>query len=134
MERISDESLIQHAWAARQAACCAFSGFAVGAALEDAEGRIHTGCNVESSSYGLSCCAERVALFMALAAGAREFSRIAVVTDAPKVCPPCGACRQLLADYAPAVRVLMANATERLDLDLSQLYPYGFDQHFLAQP
>ena len=134
MQGISDDSLIQQAWAAREAACCAYSGFAVGAALEAEDGQVYTGCNVESSSYGLSCCAERVALFTALAAGARSFRRIAVVTGAPRVCPPCGACRQLLADYAPRVRVLMANATERLDLDLVELYPHGFDQNFLAQP
>jgi cytidine deaminase len=134
MQPLSDEQLVQRAWEARRAACCAYSGFAVGAALEAEDGRVFTGCNVESSSYGLSCCAERVALFSALAAGARSFRRIAVVTEAPRVCPPCGACRQVLADYAPAVRVLMANATQRLDLELAELYPHGFDQHFLARP
>lgn len=131
---ITDDELVRRAWEARRAARCDYSGFAVGAALEAADGRIFLGCNVESSSYGLSCCAERVALFKALSEGAAEFTRIAVVTGAPQVCPPCGACRQLLADYAPQVRVLMANESERLDLPFAELYPYGFDQQFLARP
>jgi cytidine deaminase len=131
---ITDDELLKLAWEARQAARCGYSGFAVGAALEAADGRIFCGCNVESSSYGLSCCAERVALFKALSEGASDFTRIAVVTAAPQVCPPCGACRQLLADYAPKVIVLMANETERQDLPFADLYPYGFDQQFLARP
>jgi homotetrameric cytidine deaminase len=134
MQRLSDEDLLREAWAARDEARCAYSGFAVGAALEAADGRVFHGCNVESSSYGLSCCAERVALFKALSEGVSQFERIAVVTEAPQVCPPCGACRQLLADYAPRVRVLMANRDQRLDLPFAELYPHGFDQQFLARP
>lgn len=134
MDRLSDEDLLREAWTAREAARCAYSGFAVGAALEAEDGRVFHGCNVESSSYGLSCCAERVALFKALSEGASRFTRIAVVTEAPQVCPPCGACRQLLADYAPRVQVLMANRGQRLDLPFAELYPHGFDQNFLARP
>ncbi|MDP2359321.1 MAG: cytidine deaminase [bacterium] len=134
MARPSDEMLLQQAWVAREQACCPYSGFAVGAALECADGAVYTGCNVESSSYGLTCCAERIALFTALAAGARSFRRIAIVAEAPRVCPPCGACRQVLADYAPGLLVLMANRTDHLTLGLDELYPHSFDQHFLAQP
>lgn len=125
------QQLLEAAWRAREQACCTYSGFAVGAALETVEGKTYDGCNVESSSYGLSCCAERVALFKALAAGERTFSRIAVVTDAGTICPPCGACRQLLSDYAPGIEVIMGNRDGSNVLQLAELYPHGFDASFL---
>jgi len=134
MAHLDDDALLDKAWAAREAACCRHSGFAVGAALEAESGAVYAGCNVECSSFGLTCCAERVALFTALSAGERAFRRIAVVTEAPRVCPPCGACRQVLSDYAPGLRVLMANRTGRLDLDLAELFPHGFDSRFLDRP
>jgi cytidine deaminase len=134
MPFLTDDELVQRAWEARSHSCSPYSGFAVGAALETAEGRVYTGCNVESSSYGLTCCAERVALFKALSDGERQFRRVAVVTGAPKVCPPCGACRQVLADYAPGIAILMANESERLASTLDELFPFGFDQNFLARP
>ena len=95
------EALIAAARAARLHAHAPFSGFLVGAALEAADGRVFTGCNVESASYGLTCCAERVALFRALTDGLRGFSAIAVVARAQGGPMPCGACRQLLREYAP---------------------------------
>jgi len=134
MPFLSDDELVQRAWEARAHSCSPYSGFAVGAALEAGDGRIFTGCNVECSSYGLTCCAERVALFKALSEGVRDFRRVAVVTTAPRVCPPCGACRQVLADWAPGIAVLMANENERLLSTLDELFPFGFDQNFLARP
>jgi cytidine deaminase len=134
MPFLTDDELVRRAWDARGHSCSQYSGFAVGAALEADDGRIFTGCNVESSSYGLTCCAERVALFKALSEGVRAFRRVAVVTAAPRVCPPCGACRQVLADYAPGIAVIMANESERILSTLDELFPFGFDQNFLARP
>ena len=111
-----------------------YSGFRVGAAIETADGHIFTGINVESSSYGLTCCAERVALFNALASGASDygFTRIAVATAAKDLTPPCGACRQVLWDYCKDIEVVLANthgqtATHRL----KDLLPHAFDSESL---
>ncbi len=131
MGRSSVEDLVRQAWRARERACAEFSGFAVGAALETEDGRVFTGCNVESTSYGLSCCAERVALFKALSEGFRSFARIAIVTGAPEPCPPCGACLQLLSDYAPGLRVVLANRRAARQLDLAELLPFGFGREYL---
>src|ERR1051326_3937087 len=90
---------------ARENAVATYSGFRVGAALETGDGRIYTGCNIENVSYGLTVCAERVALWKALSEGAREFSQIAVVTDDTKATPPCGACRQLLWEFCGDITV-----------------------------
>jgi len=123
--------LLELAWQARERAAAPYSRVAVGAALEAADGRVFLGCNVECSSYGLSCCAERVALFKAVSEGAREFVRIAVVTEAREICPPCGACRQLLADYAPRATVLLANRSASRELPFAELFPLGFNPAFL---
>lgn len=98
-------ALLQAARRARAHACAPWSKFRVGAALLTSEGRIFTGCNVESASYGLTCCAERVALFKALSEGARQFLAIAIAAPVPGGPTPCGACRQLLAEYAPGAVV-----------------------------
>lgn len=123
--------LLDLAWQARERAAAPYSRFYVGAALEAADGRVFLGCNVECSSYGLSCCAERVALFKAVSEGAREFVRIAVVTEAAEICPPCGACRQLLADYAPDALVILANRGGTKELPFAELFPHGFNPAFL---
>src|SRR6266508_5654917 len=94
-----NRELLARAAAAREQALALHSGFKAGAALETSDGRFYTGCNIENASYGLSVCAERVALWKALSEGVREFSRIAVVTNAAIITPPCGACRQLLWEY-----------------------------------
>src|SRR3989475_4050557 len=91
--------LTEKAAAARQKALAPYSGFKVGAALETRDGLVYTGCNIENASYGLSICAERVALWKALSEGAREFRAMVIVTDAEKLTTPCGACRQLLWEY-----------------------------------
>jgi cytidine deaminase len=102
--------LVRAAARARQGAVAPYSKFKVGAALLTKSGEIITGANVESASYGLTCCAERVALFNALTAGKRNFVAVAIVARAPGGPMPCGACRQLLAEYAPHARVWVADS------------------------
>jgi len=121
--------LTAKAAAARANAVAPYSGFKVGAALETKDGRIYTGCNIENVSYGLTVCAERVALWKALSEGAREFARIAIVTDAPAVTPPCGACRQLLWEYCGDIQVHL-HSLKGLDAlhQLADLFPHPFDR------
>jgi cytidine deaminase len=110
MSRTSKHDLVQAAARARQRAVAPYSKFKVGAALLTRAGEIITGANVESASYGLTCCAERVALFNALTGGRRDFVAVAVVARAPGGPMPCGACRQLLAEYAPRAVVWVADS------------------------
>jgi cytidine deaminase len=100
----------------------------VGAAVEDTDGRIFGGCNVESASYGLTICAERTALFSAIAAGSRTFRRVVVVTGADSLTPPCGACRQVLWDFCGDVDITLANLAGSIrTFRLSALFPEPFD-------
>jgi cytidine deaminase len=108
--KITPQKLIQAAAKARMGAVAPYSKFQVGAALVTPAGRIIGGANVESASYGLTCCAERVALFAALTSGHANFTAVAVVARAPDGPMPCGACRQLLAEYAPQARVYVADS------------------------
>jgi purine-nucleoside phosphorylase len=119
--------------AAREQALALYSGFKVGAALETSDGRIYTGCNIENASYGLTVCAERVALWKALSEGVREFSRIAVVTNAPVITSPCGACRQLLWEYCGNIPVLL-HSLKGIDEQhqLADLFPLPFDKTRIA--
>jgi cytidine deaminase len=107
-----EQSLVRAAAATRAHARAPYSGFKVGAAVITAAGRIYRGANVESASYGLTCCAERVALFHALTSGVRSITAVAVVARTPGGPMPCGACRQLLAEYAPAAVVIVADAED----------------------
>jgi cytidine deaminase len=109
-KRKQPDQLIAAAMAARAQAVAPYSNFQVGAALLTARGHVIRGANVESASYGLTCCAERVALFKALTEGERDFVAVAVVARAPRGPTPCGACRQLLAEYAPKATVHVADA------------------------
>ena len=129
--RLTEKALLALAWQGREQACARYSHFAVGACLECVDGSLYTGCNVESSSYGLTCCAERVALYSALADGQREFTRIAVVAETPSPCPPCGACRQVLLDYAPELEVILGNRETHLIRSIGELLPLGFNDDFL---
>lgn len=125
--------LVAAAREARANACARYSGFAVGAALLAVDGQIFRGVNVECSSYGLTCCAERVALFSALAAGARDFRGVAVVTAAQHPTPPCGACRQLLWDYGRDLEIVLANLSGAFERhSLSELLPHAFDDQNLC--
>lgn len=117
---------------ARDGAHAEYSGFKVGAALETTDGRVFTGSNVESASYGLSVCAERVALWKALSEGARDFREIAVVTDAAVITPPCGACRQLLWEYCGDIHVQLRSLRGlNADYRLADLLPFPFDDRNL---
>src|SRR5579862_143524 len=120
------------ALAARQNAQAPYSHFLVGAALEDSSGRIHTGCNVENATYGLTLCAERVAIFKAISEGAREFRRIAIATDTAVLTPPCGACRQILWEFCGDIEILMTNLEGKSEsVQLKELFPRAFDASFL---
>lgn len=126
------EALKEAALSARLRAHAPFSHFLVGAALETADGRIWPGCNVENSSYGLTMCAERTAIFSAVAAGARHFIRCAVVVDTPKLTPPCGACRQVLWDLCGDLEILLFNLEgDQATYRLTDLLPNAFDATFL---
>ena len=128
------DPLIAAATLARENAFAPFSKFQVGAALETADGVIIPGCNVESASYGLTMCAERVAIFRGVADGFRCFTRVAVVTDTPTPTPPCGACRQLLWEFAPDAEVLLANlAGDVARWTVRDLIPGAFDATQLGE-
>ena len=131
---MTPDPLIATATEARTKAFAPFSLFRVGAALEAPDGTVIPGCNVESASYGLTMCAERVAVFAGVARGFRCFKRIAIVTDTPTPTPPCGACRQILWEFAPDGEVLLANlAGTVLRFTVRELLPHGFDAKQLGE-
>ena len=126
------DPLIDAALAARLNAYAKFSSFLVGAALEDIDGRIHTGCNVENATYGLTLCAERVAVFKAISEGARKFRRVAVVADTETLTPPCGACRQILWEFCGDIPVVLVNLHGKTETyQLKDLFPKPFDVSYL---
>ena len=128
----NDSELIEAARQARRNAHAAFSGFKVGAAIETSGGKIFTGCNIENASYGLTMCAERVAIFKAISEGETEFTRLAVVADTPELTPPCGACRQIIWEFCGDVPVLMANLKDATEtVQMKELLPRAFDTKFL---
>jgi cytidine deaminase len=129
MVKIDKQRLVRAAARARERAVAPYSKFKVGAALLAKNGEIISGANVESASYGLTCCAERVALFNALTSGRKKFIAVAVVARAPGGPMPCGACRQLLAEYAPDARVLVADSralTKIREFPVRELLPLAF--------
>ena len=122
-------ALARHAREARRRAHAPFSRFKVGAALRTRDGEVITGCNIENASYGLTLCAERVAVFKAVSEGRRGFDAIAVVVDAPKLAAPCGPCRQILWEFCGDVWVHMTNLRGKaLTVRMSELLPYPFDR------
>jgi cytidine deaminase len=130
---IADQFLVESATQARDRAIAPHSQFRVGASLLCNGGKIFTGCNIESSSYGLTICAERVALFKALSEGERQFIGIVVVADTNPLTTPCGACRQVLWDFCGDIEVVMANLDGQSKLvKLSTLFPEPFGRHFLG--
>jgi cytidine deaminase len=129
---LDEAELVAAAVDARTHARAAYSNFRVGAALETTGGEVVTGCNVENATYGLTVCAERVALWKALSEGRDTFSRIAVVADTDEPTPPCGPCRQLLWEYCGDIEVVIANLSEiTRRLRLSELLPLPFDSRLL---
>lgn len=124
------DRLLSAALAARGNAYAPFSKFPVGAAIEDAAGVIHTGCNVENATYGLTICAERVALFKAISEGTRQFRRVAVA--AVSLTPPCGACRQVLWEFCGDIEISLVNLHGNVEIHrLRDLFPRPFDASYL---
>ena len=125
------DSLIAAARTAREHAHAPYSNFRVGAAVHAKSGRIFSGCNVENATFGLTLCAERVAIFKAISEGEREFDAIAVVTATDSLTPPCGACRQIIWEFCGDAEVVLANLTGRTENHrMSALFPKAFDGTF----
>jgi cytidine deaminase len=129
----STRDLLNAARAVRENAFAAFSHFKVGAALATDDGRIITGCNVENATYGLTICAERVAVFKAISEGHRRFTRVVVVADTQDPTPPCGACRQILWEFGGDLEVILGNLqAETARFRLKDLLPCPFDARLLT--
>ena len=122
------DALIAAAGKVRENAHAKFSNFKVGAAVRTPSGKVFTGCNIENATYGLTLCAERVAIFKAISEGERHFDAIAVVTDTGALTPPCGACRQIIWEFCGDVPVILGNLQGKAEaLRMSQLFPKPFD-------
>lgn len=126
------KELIEAAKNVREKAYAPYSNFRVGAAIRTKEGKIYTGCNVESASYGLTVCAERVAIWKAVSEGEQYFEEIAVVADTQELTPPCGVCRQIIWEFCGDVPVVFANLKgDSETVQMSALLPRAFDTKFL---
>lgn len=129
-----EATVIEAATNARNCALAQYSKFCVGAALEAEDGTLYTGCNIESSAYELTMCAERVTIWKALSEGARKFTRIAVVADTERLTPPCGACRQIIWEFCGDIPVVLANLRGDTEtLQMAWLLPRPFDANFLTE-
>ena len=134
MKDVEFEKLIHKAEEVRKNAYVPYSDFAVGAAIFCDNGNIYTGCNIENSSYGLSVCAERVALFKAISSGEKSFRALAISAGTIRPIPPCGACRQVLAEFNQNLEIIMtSNSGENKTYLLSELLPEPFTQDFLLK-
>ena len=134
MSSLSQDELIEKAISAREMAVAPYSDFRVGAVVETDDGRIFQGCNIESSSFGLTVCAERVAIWKALSEGYRQFTRLVVVADTEDLTPPCGACRQIIWEFCRDAEVIFANLKGQSEAFRSaDLLPRGFDSKFLKK-
>ena len=126
------QPLIEAAQRAREHSVAPFSEFLVGAAVKTAEGKIYTGCNIESASYGLTVCAERVAIWKALSEGEKHFTELAVVADTETLTPPCGTCRQIIWEFAREATIVFANLEGQSEVfHIRDLLPSAFDARFL---
>ncbi len=126
------KELIESAGQAREKAFAPFSKFKVGAAVRTKGGKVFTGCNIESASYGLTVCAERVAIWKAVSEGEKEFTNVAVVADTEELTPPCGACRQIIWEFCGDVPVTFANLKGNVEtVRMKELLPRAFDTKFL---
>lgn len=127
MKKRKVEQLIKEATKVRLRAYAPYSGFKVGAALETERGKIYTGCNIENTSFGISICAERVALFKAISEGERKFKRIVIVTGSKELSFPCGTCRQALHEFSSDIEVVLVNLKRKMKIiPLSKLFPNPF--------
>ena len=128
----SDQELIDAAREVRQHSYAPFSDFRVGAALETDDGEVITGCNVESASYGLTVCAERVAIWKAISQGKRKIKHMAVVADTDELTPPCGVCRQIIWEFGGDIPVILSNLKGKTEVvQMKDLLPRAFDTKFL---
>jgi len=126
------DKLIAAATQARENAHAPYSNFRVGAALRAKSGQVYTGCNVENATYGLTLCAERVAVFKAISEGDRGFEAIAIVAASDRLTPPCGACRQVLWEFCGDIEVILANLKGEVEVTrVTSLLPQPFDSSFL---
>lgn len=124
---MTDQELVELAFTMLDRSYAPYSNFPVGAALEGSDGVVYTGCNVENAAYGSCICAERTALVKAVSEGCRSFRRLAVVGSSADYCWPCGACRQMLYEFAPDLEILAANKDHQfVKYTLRQLLPCGF--------
>lgn len=127
------QKLIETAKTARLQSVAPFSNFLVGAAVKTEAGKVYTGCNVESASYGLTVCAERVAIWKALSEGERQFSELAIVADTDSLTPPCGTCRQIIHEFCKNATIVLANLRgETQTCSIKELLPRAFDARFLS--
>ena len=134
MSEQDNQSLIETASAARLRSVAPFSYFLVGAALRTKDGKVFTGCNVESASYGLTVCAERVAIWKALSEGERDFTDLVIVADTEQLTPPCGTCRQIIWEFCKHAKIVLANLRgEQEEVNIADLLPKAFDARFLKE-
>ena len=127
------QDLIETAKAARVRSVAPFSNFMVGAAVKTDAGVVYTGCNIESASYGLTVCGERVAIWKALSEGERHFTQLAIVADTEALTPPCGTCRQIIWEFARDATIVLANLRGESEIvSIRELLPKGFDARFLT--
>ena len=130
----AEDKLVETAKAARLQSVAPFSNFMVGAALQTKAGKVFTGCNIESASYGLTVCAERVAIWKALSEGERDFTDLVVVADTEMLTPPCGTCRQIIWEFAKHAKIVLANLQgQREERSIKELLPSAFDARFLKE-
>lgn len=133
MSEESLQKLVETAKTARLQSIAPFSSFLVGAAVKTEDGKVYTGCNVESASYGLTVCAERVALWKALSEGERHFTELAIVADTESLTPPCGTCRQIIWEFAKNATIILGNLRgETQVVSIRELLPRAFDARFLS--
>ena len=126
------QKLIERAKEAREKAFAPFSNFKVGAALQSDNGQVFAGCNIENASYGLTMCAERVAIFKAISEGKRNFTQLAIVGDTEDLTPPCGDCRQIIWEFCGNIPITLANLSGKVEtFQMKELLPRAFDTKFL---
>ena len=133
MSEESLQELIETAKSARLRSIAPFSNFLVGAAVKTEGGKVYTGCNVESASYGLTVCAERVAIWKALSEGERKFTELAIIADTGALTPPCGTCRQIIWEFCKSATIVLANLRGESEIvSIRELLPRAFDARFLS--
>jgi cytidine deaminase len=129
---LDQKRLIEIAKEARRHAIANFSNFKVGAAIEASDGKVFTGCNIENATYGLTVCAERVAIWKALSEGTRDFKTLVIIADTKKLITPCGACRQLIWEFCGDITIILANIEDKFEvMHVHDLFPRAFDAQSL---